>query len=212
MELNVLNIKGEETGRKVTLDDAIFGIEPNDHAIYLDVKSHMANRRSGTAKTKERSENAHSTRKLFRQKGTGGARRGDTKSPILNGGGTIFGPRPRDYEQKVNRKTKRLARLSALTYKAKDNAIVVVEDFTMDTYKTKDFAAILKALKIEDKKDLFLLHEANDQVRKSGANISNVTFAEPVSVNTYKVLDADRLVFSESGLKALVAQLSGEEK
>lgn len=212
MELNVLNIKGEETGRKVTLDDAIFGIEPNDHAIYLDVKSHMANRRSGTAKTKERSENAHSTRKLFRQKGTGGARRGDTKSPILIGGGTIFGPRPRDYEQKVNRKTKRLARLSALTYKAKDNAIVVVEDFTMDTYKTKDFAAILKALKIEDKKDLFLLHDANDQVRKSGANISNVTFAEPVSVNTYKVLDADRLVFSESGLKALVAQLSGEEK
>ena len=212
MELNVLNIKGEETGRKVTLDDAIFGIEPNDHAIYLDVKSHMANRRSGTAKTKERSENAHSTRKLFRQKGTGGARRGDTKSPILIGGGTIFGPRPRDYEQKVNRKTRRLARLSALTYKAKDNAIVVVEDFTMDTYKTKDFAAILKALKIEDKKDLFLLHEANDQVRKSGANISNVTFAEPVSVNTYKVLDADRLVFSESGLKALVAQLSGEEK
>lgn len=212
MELNVLNIKGEETGRKVTLDDAIFGIEPNDHAIYLDVKSHMANRRSGTAKTKERSENAHSTRKLFRQKGTGGARRGDTKSPILIGGGTIFGPRPRDYEQKVNRKTKRLARLSALTYKAKDNAIVVVEDFTMDTYKTKDFVAILKALKIEDKKDLFLLHEANDQVRKSGANISNVTFAEPVSVNTYKVLEADRLVFSESGLKALVAQLSGEEK
>lgn len=212
MELNVLNIKGEETGRKVTLDDAIFGIEPNDHAIYLDVKSHMANRRSGTAKTKERSENAHSTRKLFRQKGTGGARRGDTKSPILIGGGTIFGPRPRDYEQKVNRKTKRLARLSALTYKAKDNAIVVVEDFTMDTYKTKDFVAILKALKIEDKKDLFLLHEANDQVRKSGANISNVTFAEPVSVNTYKVLDADRLVFSESGLKTLVAQLSGEEK
>lgn len=212
MELNVLNIKGEETGRKVTLDDAIFGIEPNDHAIYLDVKNHMANRRSGTAKTKERSENAHSTRKLFRQKGTGGARRGDTKSPILIGGGTIFGPRPRDYEQKVNRKTKRLARLSALTYKAKDNAIVVVEDFTMDTYKTKDFAAILKALKIEDKKDLFLLHEANDQVRKSGANISNVTFAEPVSVNAYKVLDADRLVFSESGLKALVAQLSGEEK
>lgn len=212
MELNVLNIKGEETGRKVTLDDAIFGIEPNDHAIYLDVKSHMANRRRGTAKTKERSENAHSTRKLFRQKGTGGARRGDTKSPILIGGGTIFGPRPRDYEQKVNRKTKRLARLSALTYKAKDNAIVVVEDFTMDTYRTKDFAAILKALKIEDKKDLFLLHEANDQVRKSGANISNVTFAEPVSVNTYKVLDADRLVFSESGLKALVAQLSGEEK
>lgn len=212
MELNVLNIKGEEAGRKVTLDDAIFGIEPNDHAIYLDVKSHMANRRSGTAKTKERSENAHSTRKLFRQKGTGGARRGDTKSPILIGGGTIFGPRPRDYEQKVNRKTKRLARLSALTYKAKDNAIVVVEDFTMDSYKTKDFAAILKALKIEDKKDLFLLHEASEQVRKSGANISNVTFAEPVAVNTYKVLDADCLIFSESGLEALTAQLSREEK
>lgn len=212
MELNVLNIKGEETGRKVTLDDAIFGIEPNDHAIYLDVKSHVANRRSGTAKTKERSENAHSTRKLFRQKGTGGARRGDTKSPILIGGGTIFGPRPRDYEQKVNRKTKRLARLSALTYKAKDNAIVVVEDFTMDSYKTKDFAAILKALKIEDKKDLFLLHEASEQVRKSGANISNVTFAEPVAVNTYKVLDADCLIFSESGLEALTAQLSREEK
>lgn len=212
MELNVLNIKGEETGRKVTLDDAIFGIEPNDHAIYLDVKSHMANRRSGTAKTKERSENAHSTRKLFRQKGTGGARRGDTKSPILIGGGTIFGPRPRDYEQKVNRKTKRLARLSALTYKAKDNAIVVVEDFTMDSYKTKDFAAILKALKIEDKKDLFLLHEASEQVRMSGANISNVTFAEPVAVNTYKVLDADCLIFSESGLEALTAQLSREEK
>lgn len=212
MELNVLNIKGEETGRKVTLDDAIFGIEPNDHAIYLDVKSHMAARRRGTAKTKERSENAHSTRKLFRQKGTGGARRGDTKSPILIGGGTIFGPRPRTYDQKVNRKTKRLARLSALTYKAKDAAILVVEDFTMDTYRTKDFAAILKALKIEDKKDLFLLHEPSQQLRKSGANISNVTFAEPSGVNTYKVLDAECLVFSESGLEALVSGLKGEEK
>lgn len=211
MELNVLNIKGEETGRTVTLDESVFGIEPNDHSIYLDVKAHLAARRSGTAKTKERSENAHSTRKLFRQKGTGGARRGDIKSPVLVGGGTIFGPRPRSYEQKVNRKTKRLARLSALSYKAKDNAILVVEDFTMDNYRTKDFVAILKALKIEDKKDLFLLANPSEQLRKSGANLSNVTFGEPVAVNTYRVLNADRLVFSESGLKALVEQLTQEK-
>ena len=211
MEVSVYNIKGEDTGRKVILNDAIFGIEPNDHAIYLDVKQFMANQRQGTHKAKERSEVAGSTKKLGRQKGGGGARRGDIKSPVLVGGGTIFGPRPRSYEQKVNRKTKRLARLSALSYKAKDNAILVVEDFTMDNYRTKDFVAILKALKIEDKKDLFLLANPSEQLRKSGANLSNVTFGEPVAVNTYRVLDADRLVFSESGLKALVEQLTQEK-
>lgn len=208
MEINVLKINGEETGRKVTLEDALFGIEPNDHAIYLDVKQYLAHRRQGTAKTKERSENAHSTRKLFRQKGTGGARRGDIKSPILKGGGTIFGPKPRVYDLKVNKKVKRLARLSALSYKAKDNEILVVEDFTLSAPKTKDFVNILKGLKVDDAKTLFLIDGANPNVALSARNIQGVTLERPERVNTYRILDANKLVFTESGLKKLVEVLN----
>ena len=157
MELSVYNIKGEVTDKKVTLDDSIFGIEPNDHVIWLDVKQYMANRRQGTHKSKERSEIAGSTRKLIRQKGSGGARRGDIKSPVLVGGGRVFGPKPRDYSFKVNKKVKALARKSALSLKAKNNAIVVVEDFTFDTPKTKQFVELTKNLQLADKKLLFIL-------------------------------------------------------
>ena len=164
MEINVLNIKGEDTGRKVTLNESIFGIEPNDHVIYLDVKRYLAAQRQGTAKSKERSEISGSTRKLGRQKGGGGARRGDIKSPVLVGGGRVFGPTPRDYSIKLNRKVKALARRSALSYKAQENSIVVVEDFTMDAPKTKDFVNITKNLKVEGKKVLLLLPEVNKNV------------------------------------------------
>ena len=208
MEINVLNINGEDTGRKVTLEDNIFGIEPNDHAIYLDVKQHLANRRQGTAKTKERSENAHSTRKLFRQKGTGGARRGDIKSPIVKGGGTIFGPKPRVYDLKVNKKVKRLARLSALSYKAKDSEILVIEDFTMEAPKTKEFVKILKGLKVDEVKSLFLLDNADANVLRSAHNIQGVTLEKADQVNTYRILNANKLVFTESGLKKLTESLN----
>lgn len=208
MEINVLKINGEETGRKVTLEDAIFGIEPNDHAIYLDVKQYLAHRRQGTAKTKERSENAHSTRKLFRQKGTGGARRGDIKSPIVKGGGTIFGPKPRVYDLKVNKKVKKLARLSALSYKAKDSEILVIEDFSMEAPKTKEFVKILKGLKIEDIKTLFLMDNADANVLRSAHNIPGVSLERAEQVNTYRLLDARKLIFTESGLKKLVEVLN----
>ena len=156
MELSVLNIKGQETGRKVALNDAIYAIEPNDHAIYLDVKLIMANQRQGTAKSKERSEVSGSTRKLGRQKGGGGARRGDINSPVLVGGGRVFGPKPRDYSFKLNKKVRQLARKSALAYKAKENAMIVVENFTFDAPRTKDVVEILKNLKVSDKKTLFV--------------------------------------------------------
>ena len=162
MELSVYNIKGEDTGKKVVLDDAVFGIEPNDHAVYLDVKQYLANLRQGTHKSKERSEVSGSTRKLKRQKGTGGARSGDINSPVMVGGGRVFGPKPRDYEFKLNKKVKSLARKSALSYKAKNNAIVVVEDFTMEAPKTKEFITIAKNLKVADKKLLMVLPEKNN--------------------------------------------------
>jgi len=161
MELSVLNIKGEATGRKVTLNEDIFGIEPNDHVIYLDVKQHLANKRQGTHKSKERSEHAGSTRKLIRQKGSGGARRGDINSPLLRGGGRVFGPKPRDYSFKLNKKVKQLARKSALAYKAKEDAIVVVEDFQFDAPKTKEFISVAKNLKVDGKKSLFVLPGSN---------------------------------------------------
>ena len=208
MEVNVLKINGEDTGRKVTLEDSIFGIEPNDHAIYLDVKQYLAHRRQGTAKTKERSENAHSTRKLFRQKGTGGARRGDIKSPIVKGGGTIFGPKPRVYDLKVNKKVKRLARLSALSYKAKDSQILVIEDFSMEAPKTKEFVKILKGLKVEDVKTLFLFEKADDNTIRSAHNIQRVELEKADQVNTYRILNAGKLVITESGLKKLVEALN----
>ncbi|MCD8164761.1 MAG: 50S ribosomal protein L4, partial [Bacteroides sp.] len=164
MEVSVYNIKGEDTGRKVTLNESIFGIEPNDHAIYLDVKQYMANQRQGTHKSKERSEIAGSTRKLGRQKGGGGARRGDIKSPLLIGGGRVFGPKPRDYSFKLNKKVKQLARKSALSYKAQENAILVIEDFTFDAPKTKEFVELSKNLKISDKKMMLILSESNKNV------------------------------------------------
>ena len=203
MEVSVLNIKGQGTGRKVALNEAVFGIEPNDHVIYLDVKQHLANRRQGTAKSKERSEISGSTRKLGRQKGGGGARHGDINSPLLIGGGRVFGPKPRDYGFKLNKKVKTLARKSALTYKAQENAIVVVEDFTMEAPKTKEFVNIAKNLKIDGKKTLFVMPESNKNVYLSARNLqrSEVVLAE--NVNTYKIMNADVLVITETSLKTI---------
>lgn len=203
MELNVLNIKGEDTGRKVTLNDAIFGIEPNDHAIYLDVKQYMANKRQGTHKSKERSEVSGSTRKLIRQKGGGGARRGDINSPVLVGGGRVFGPKPRDYSFKLNKKLKVLARKSALSYKAKNNAIIVVEDFTFEAPKTKEFVTITKNLKVADKKLLMVLPEKNNFVYLSARNLQKTNIVTVSDINTYCVLDAANLVLTESTVAAI---------
>ena len=203
MEVSVLNIKGQETGRKVTLNDAIFGIEPNDHVVYLDVKQYLANQRQGTAKSKERSEMSGSTRKLGRQKGGGGARRGDINSPVLVGGARVFGPKPRDYSFKLNKKVKQLARKSALSYKAQENAIVVVEDFTFEAPKTKEFLNIAKNLKVDGKKVLVVLPENDKNVYLSARNLQKAAVLEARNVNTYKVLDADVLVITENSLKAI---------
>ena len=203
MELNVLNIKGQETGRKVTLNDAIFGIEPNDHVIYLDVKQYMANQRQGTAKAKERSEHAGSTPKLGRQKGGGGARHGDINSPLLRGGGRVFGPQPRDYGFKLNKKVKALARKSALSYKAQENAIIVVEDFAMEAPKTKEFLSIVNNLKVNDKKVLMVLPEASKNVYLSARNRQKAECILAANVNTYKVLNADVMVVTEKSLETI---------
>lgn len=205
MEVSVLDIKGQETGRKVALNDAVFGIEPNDHVLYLDVKQYLANQRQGTAKAKERSEHAGSTRKLGRQKGGGGARHGDINSPLLRGGGRVFGPRPRDYRFKLNKKVKALARKSALSYKAQENAILVVEDFNMEAPKTKEFINITKNLKIDGKKMLFLLPEGNNNVYLSARNLQRVEVMQAALLNAYKVLNADVLVMTENSL----AQIDG---
>ncbi len=203
MEVSVLNINGQETGRKVALNDAIFGIEPNDHVLYLDVKQYLANQRQGTAKSKERSEVSGSTRKLGRQKGGGGARRGDINSPVLVGGGRVFGPKPRDYRFKLNKKVKLLARKSALSYKAQESAIVVVEDFNMEAPKTKDFVNITKNLKVEGKKILLLLPEVNKNVFLSSRNLQQTEVMTASALNAYKVLNADVLVVTENSLKAI---------
>lgn len=203
MEVSVLNINGQETGRTVTLNESIFGIEPNDHVIYLDVKQYLANQRQGTAKTKERSEVSGSTRKLGRQKGGGGARRGDINSPVLVGGGRVFGPKPRDYGFKLNKKVKSLARRSALSYKAQENAIVIVEDFTMDVPKAKDFVSIVKNLKVDGKKTLLILPEVNKNVYLSARNLQRSEVMTASSLNTYKVLNADVLVVTENSLKTI---------
>lgn len=203
MEVSVLNIKGEDTGRKVLLNDAIFNIEPNDHAIYLDVKQFMANQRQGTAKSKERSEVSGSTRKLGHQKGGGGARRGDINSPVLVGGGRVFGPKPRDYGFKLNKKVKVLARKSALAYKAQENAIVVVEDFTMEAPKTKQFLEIINNLKVNGKKALFVLPGADKCVYLSARNIERVNVMIASALNTYNVLNADVMVVTENSLKVV---------
>ena len=203
MEVSVLNIKGQETGRKVTLNEAIFGIKPNDHVLYLDVKQYLANQRQGTAKSKERSELSGSTRKLGRQKGGGGARHGDINSPLLRGGARVFGPKPRDYSFKLNKKVKALARKSALTYKAQENAIVVVEDFNLEAPKTKEFVAIAKNLKIDGKKSLFLMAETNNNVYLSARNLKGSEVMEANKLNTYKVLNADVLVITEKSLQTI---------
>ncbi|MDR3127368.1 MAG: 50S ribosomal protein L4 [Tannerellaceae bacterium] len=203
MELSILNIKGEDTGRKVTLDAGIFGIEPNDHAIYLDVRQYMANKRQGTHKAKERSEVSGSTRKLIRQKGSGGARRGDINSPVLIGGGRVFGPRPRDYGFKLNKKVKALARKSALAYKAQENSIIVVEDFTLEKPRTKDFIAITKNLQVSDKKILMVFAESNKTVHLSARNLEKAKVIALSELNTYRILDNKGLILTESSVQAL---------
>ena len=203
MEVNVLNIKGEDTGRKAVLNDVIFGIEPNDHVIYLAVKQYMANQRQGTHKSKERSEISGSTRKLGRQKGGGGARRGDINSPLLVGGARVFGPKPRDYSFKLNKKVKLLARKSALSYKAKENNIVVVEDFEFETPKTKEFINIVNNLKISGKKLLMVLPGVNKNVYLSARNLQRTNIMTASALNTYSVLNAETLVVTENALKAI---------
>ena len=211
MEVSVYNIKGEDTGRKVVLNDSIFGIEPNDHAIYLDVKQYMANQRQGTHKSKERSEVSGSTRKLGRQKGGGGARRGDINSPVLVGGGRVFGPQPRDYGFKLNKKVKALARKSALSYKVQENALLVVEDFNFEAPKTKQYVELLQNLKVADKKLLMVLPEANKNVYLSARNIQRQDMAVASAVNTYQVLNADALVVTESALVVIEGTLMNKE-
>ena len=203
MELAVYNKEGQDTGRTVSLDDAIFGIEPNDHAIYLDVKQYLANQRQGTHKAKERWEIARSTRKIKKQKGTGGARAGSLKSPVFVGGGRIFGPLPRDYSFKLNKKVKQLARLSALSYKAKNQAIFVLEDFKMDVPKTKEFVEVQKNLQIADKKSLFVFTEPNSNIYLSSRNLSKTKTVTLSGLNTYSIMDASVLVFSESSINVL---------
>ncbi len=203
MELTIYNIKGEVTGKKVTLDDSIFGIEPNEHVIWLDVKQYLANQRQGTHKTKERNEIKGSTRKIIRQKGSGGARRGDIKSPLLVGGGRAFGPKPRDYGIKVNKKTKALARKSALSLKAKNNAIVVVEDFEFESPRTKSMVDLTKNLQLADKKLLFVLPNQNKNVYLSARNLGKVNIVTASDINTYRIMDCSNLVITESSLAAI---------
>ena len=206
MELSVYNIKGEDTGRKITLDDAIFAIEPNDHAIYLDVKQFLANQRQGTHKSKERSEISGSTRKLIRQKGGGGARRGDINSPVLVGGGRVFGPTPRDYGFKLNKKVKALARRSALTYKAQKQEIVVVENFELAAPKTKDFVALSKALQVADKKALFVVEALSDNLVLSSRNLRTARVMNAFQLNTYSVLDCKKLILTEAAVAVVNEQ------
>ena len=208
MELSILNMAGKETGKKVVLNDAIFGIEPNDHAIYLDVKQYLANNRQGTAKSKERSENAHSTRKLGRQKGGGGARPGDLKSPVRVGGGTIFGPVPRDYGFKLNKKVKQLARRSALSLRAQNGQIVVVDALQFEAPKTKAMVEVMNNLQVAGKKVLFVLPENNYNVLKSASNIERTNVVTVNELNTYAIMNSSAVVLVESALAAIEATLA----
>lgn len=203
MEANVINKAGEETGKKVKLNEEIFGITPNDHAIYLDVKHYMANNRQGTHKTKERSEIVGSTKKIKRQKGTGTARAGSIKSPIFRGGGRTFGPLPRSYSFKLNKKLKKLARKSALSYKAKDNGILVIEDFQLEQVKTKEFCSVLENLNLIDKKALMVLPEPNKNIYLSSRNLQKSEVVIPSELTTYKILDASVLVLFESAIEKI---------
>lgn len=207
MEVAVLNKEGKDTGRKVNLNEQIFGIEPNEHAIYLDVKLFLANQRQGTAKSKERGELSGSTRKLKKQKGTGGARSGSIKSPVFIGGGRVFGPRPRDYGFKLNKKVKALARKSALTYKAQQNNILVVEDFRFEAPKTKEIVAFENNLKIADKKSLIVLSEADKNIYLSSRNLQNVIVVTSSDLTTYDILNASTLVLLESSVKKIEENL-----
>ncbi len=201
MEVSVLNNSGKDTGRKVELPDAIFGIQPNDHAIYLDVKQYLANQRQGTHKSKERGEVTGSTKKIKKQKGTGGARAGSIKSPLMKGGGRVFGPRPRDYSFKVNKKVKALARKSALSYKASATAIAVLEDFTLNAPRTKDYIQFLNAFEAADKKTLLILPEVNQNIVLSSRNLKKAKVSTVNQLNTYELLHADKLLISEGSLK-----------
>jgi large subunit ribosomal protein L4 len=203
MDLAVLNITGKDTGKKVNLDETIFGIQPNDHAIYLEVKQFLANNRQGTHKAKERSEVAGSTRKIKKQKGTGSARFGDIKNPLFRSGGRVFGPRPRDYSFKLNKKVKALARMSALSYKAQNNQVLVLEDFNLEAPKTKELLAIHKNLKIDDKKSLFILKERNNNIYLSSRNLQNFKVVTLSELNTYDIMDATTVLFVESSLNVL---------
>ena len=203
MEVNVINISGKETGAKVQLPDAIFGVEPNDHAIYLDVKQYLANQRQGTHKSKQRNEIAGSTRKLHKQKGTGGARAGSIKSPLFNGGGRVFGPQPRDYSFKLNKKLKSLARKSALTYKAQDNNIVVLEDFSFDSIKTQNYIKFVADLNLTDSKTLLVLPTANNNIYLSSRNIKKAKVVTAAQLNTYDVLNAGTLLLTTETVKTL---------
>lgn len=201
MELTVLDIKGKETSKKVTLDDSIFGIEPSEHTVYLEVKQYLAAQRQGTHKSKERAEVAGSTRKIKRQKGTGTARAGSIKSPVFRGGGTIFGPRPRSYDFKLNKSQKRLAKKSVLSQKMKDNEIKIVEDFTFDAPKTKDFIEVLKGLGLENKKSLFVLGDKNDNVYLSSRNLKGTKVVLNSELNIFDMINANELIFLESSIE-----------
>ena len=208
MEVAVLDIKGKETGRKISLSDAVFGVEPNEHAIYLDVKQYLANQRQGTHKAKERAEITGSTRKIKKQKGTGTARAGSIKSPVFRGGGRIFGPRPRSYSFKLNKTLKRLAKKSALSQKAKNNEILVLEDINFDSPKTKNFTSMLQDLGIEGKKSLFVLGESNKNVYLSSRNLQTAEVITSSELSTYKILNANNVVFLEGSLEGIESNLS----
>jgi large subunit ribosomal protein L4 len=210
MEVAVLKSSGEKTSKKVNLSDDVFGIEPNDHAIYLDVKSFLANQRQGTHKSKQRNEIAGSSKKIKKQKGTGGARAGNIKNPQFKGGGRVFGPTPRDYSFKLNKKVKDLARKSALTYKAKDNAIAVLEDFTFDSVKTKQYVNLLNALSLGDKKTLLVLPETNKNIVLAGRNIENAKVTTADNITTYDVMHADSVIFVESSVSKVENLLNKE--
>jgi large subunit ribosomal protein L4 len=203
MQVEIINISGKKTAKKAELTDSIFGAEPNDHSIYLDVKHYLANQRQGTHKSKERAEIARTTKKLKRQKGTGGARAGSMKSPLFIGGGRAFGPRPRDYSFKLNKKVKALARISALTYKAKDNAITVLEDFSFEAPKTKNYIDLMKNLNMTGKKTLLVLGSANNNVYLSSRNLPKTKVVNAADLNTYDILNAENLILSESSVKVI---------
>lgn len=208
MEVKVLDTKGKATSTKVNLSDSVFAIEPNDHAIYLDVKQHLANKRQGTHKSKERAEIKGSTRKIKKQKGTGTARAGSIKSPVFRGGGRVFGPRPRNYSFKLNKNLKRLARKSALSIQAKDNNVVVIEDFNFEAPKTKNFVNVLKALELDSKKSLFVMAEAHSNVYLSSRNLESSKVVNSTQLNTYGILNANKVVISESSLEGIQNNLS----